>query len=48
MCHFGHYVKGVAEGKAKPCEECDQTYVEKIESFLTRRLRELARDIEEG
>ena len=48
MCHFGHYVKGVAEGKAKPCGECDQTYDNKIEGFLTSRLRGLARDIEEG
>ena len=48
LCRNGHYVKGVAEGKAKPCDECGQTLDEKMERFLTRRLREIARDIEEG
>ena len=43
-----YYVKGVAEGKAKPCDECGQTLYEKMERFLTRRLREIARNIKEG
>ena len=46
LCSIGHTVKGVAEGKAKPCEEgeCDQTFDNKIADFLTRLFRELAMD----
>ena len=29
LCSNGHKVKGVAEGKAKPCEDCGQTLDEK-------------------
>ena len=35
LCSNSHYVKGVAEGKAKPCNECGQTLDEKMERFLT-------------
>ena len=48
ICSSGHTVKGVAEGKAKPCKECCQSFDDKLYHFLTRRLRECARDIEEG
>ena len=48
LCSNGHKVKGVAEGQAKPCNECDQTLCDRMERFLTRRLREVARDVEEG
>ena len=48
LCSNGHKVKGVAEGEAKPCNDCGQTLHERMERFLTRRLREVSRDIEEG
>ena len=48
LCSNGHKVKGVAEGEAKPCNDCGQTLQERMERFLTRRLREVSRDIEEG
>ena len=38
----------MAEGEAKPCEECGQTFAERLEGFLTLRLRELSWDIEGG
>ena len=47
ICHLGHYVKGVDEGKAKPCEECNQTFDNRIEEFLMVRLRNQSRDKEE-
>ena len=37
-----------AEGKAKPCEECCHSFEDKLYNFVTRRLRECARDVEEG
>ena len=45
LCSRGHAVKGVAQGKAKPCEEgeYDQTFYDKLADFLTRQLRKLAR-----
>ena len=36
----------MAEGEAKPCEECGQAFAERLEGFLTIRLRELSLDIE--
>ena len=48
LCSSGHKVKGVSEGEARPCDECDQTLYDRMERFLTRRLREVARDIAEG
>jgi len=38
------------KARLKPCEEgeCDQSFDDKLMDFLTRRLRELTRDIEEG
>ena len=48
LCSNGNKVKGVAEGEAKPCNDCGQTLHERMERFLTRRLREVSRDIEEG
>ena len=48
ICQLFHYVKGVAKGKAKPCEECNQTFDNRIKKFLMVKLRNHSRDIEEG
>ena len=48
ICHLSHINKGVAEGKAMLCQEFGQTFAERKEGFLTIRLRDLSRDIEEG
>ena len=48
LCHNNHKVKGVSEGEAQPCSICDQTLYDRMEQFLTRRLREVSRDIGEG
>ena len=37
----------MAEGKANTCEECGQTFDNRLKGFLTIRLRQLARDVEE-
>ena len=37
----------MAESKAKPCGECGQTFDNRLEGFLTVRLRQLSRDVEE-
>ena len=39
LCGEGHITKGVAEGKATPCEQCDQTLRHRLEKFLMIRLR---------
>ena len=38
----------MSEGEAQPCSECNQTLYDRMEQFLTRRLREVSRDIDEG
>ena len=48
ICSNGHFVKGVAEGKATPCSECHQSFDDQLYYFLTKRLRECAKDVEEG
>ena len=48
ICSSGHTVKGVAEGKATPCSECHQSFDDQLYHFLTKRLRECAKDVEEG
>ena len=48
LCSNNHKVKGVSEGEAQPCSECNQTLYDRMEQFLTRRLREVSRDIDEG
>ena len=48
LCSLGHKVKGVSEGEAKPCGVCVQTLYDRMEQFLTRRLREVSRDIVEA
>ena len=34
VCGNGHITKGVAEGKANPCDLCSQTFNERLEIFL--------------
>ena len=41
-------VKGMAQGKATPCNECHQSFDDQLYHFLTKRLRECAKDVEEG
>ena len=48
LCSNNHKVKGVSEGEAQPCSVCNQTLYDRMEQFLTRRLREVSRDIGEG
>ena len=48
VCSNNHKVKGVSEGEAQPCSKCNQTFYDRCWQFLTRRLREVSRDINEG
>ena len=31
ICNEGHTIKGVADSKANPCEECNQTFDDRLE-----------------
>ena len=47
LCGSGHTTKGMSEGTTKPCGECDQTFDERLENFLTIWLREVSRVVGE-
>ena len=47
ICNAGHTTKGITEGKANPCGECGQTFDNRLEEFLSVRLRQLSRDAED-